>query len=74
MKILILSDANSIHTYRWLKSLKDNGVDIEIFSFFKDDNQFSPSYKSLGINVTISNVNRFFLYKYRRNITKIFYF
>ena len=73
MKILILSDANSIHTYRWVKSLKDNGVDIEIFSFFKDDNQFSPSYKSLGINVTISNVNRFILYKYRRNITKIFY-
>ena len=73
MKILILSDANSIHTYRWVKSLKDNGVDIEIFSFFKDDNQFSPSYKSLGVNVTISNVNRFILYKYRRNITKIFY-
>ncbi len=73
MKILILSDANSIHTYRWVKSLKDNGLDIEIFSFFKDDKQFSPSYKSLGVNVTISNVNKFILYKYRRNITKIFY-
>ena len=41
MKILILSDANSIHTYRWAKSLKDKGIDIEIFSLFKDKNQFS---------------------------------
>ncbi len=73
MKILILSDANSIHTYRWVKSLKDKGINIEIFSFFTDDNQFSPSYKSLGINVTTSNVNKFILYKYRRNITKVFY-
>ena len=73
MKILILSDANSVHTYRWAKSLKDKGINIEIFSLFKDQNQFSPSYKSLGINVTTSNANRFVFYKYTRNITKIFY-
>ena len=73
MKILILSDANSVHTYRWAKSLKDKGANIEIFSLFKNDNKFSPSYKSLGINVTTSNVNRFILYKYKRNFTKLFY-
>ena len=74
MKILILSDANSIHTYRWAKSLKDKGFNIAIFSLFEDENLFSPTYKSLGINVTASNVNRFIFYKYRRNITKLFYF
>ena len=41
---------------------------------FEDENLFSPTYKSLGINVTASNVNRFIFYKYRRNITKLFYF
>ena len=40
MKILILSDANSIHTYRWAKSLKDKGFNIAIFSLFKDENLF----------------------------------
>ena len=73
MKILILSDANSIHTYRWAKSLKDKGVNVEIFSLFKNKNQFLQSYESLGINVTTSNVNRFIIYKYTRNITKISY-
>ena len=73
MKILILSDANSVHTYRWAKSLKGKGLKIEIFSLFKYENQFSPSYKFLGINVTTSNLNRFIFYKYRRNITKISY-
>tara|TARA_Y100001970_G_scaffold281852_1_gene393474 strand:- start:9350 stop:10462 length:1113 start_codon:yes stop_codon:yes gene_type:complete len=74
VKILILSDVNSVHTYRWAKSIKDRGNNIEIFSLYKDENKFYPSYKSLGINVTTSNVNKFILYKYRRNITKIFYF
>ena len=73
MKILILSDANSVHTYRWAKSLKSKGLNIEIFSLYQYEKEFSPSYKSLGINVTTSNVNRFILYKYRRNITKISY-
>lgn len=73
MKILILSDANSVHTYRWAKSLQGKGFHIEIFSLYQYEKEFSPSYKSLGINVTTSNVNRFILYKYRRNVTKIFY-
>ena len=32
MKVLILSDANSIHTYRWAKSLSEKGIIIEIVS------------------------------------------
>ena len=74
MKIIFLSDANSIHTYRWAKSLKDNGVNVRIFSLFQNENQFLRSYESLGINVTTSNVNKFIINKYARNITKIFYF
>lgn len=32
LKLLILSDAGSIHTYRWVKSLSESGVDIILFS------------------------------------------
>ena len=53
MKILILSDANSVHTYRWAKSLQGKGIHIEIFSLYQYEKEFSPSYKSLGINICI---------------------
>lgn len=32
MKLLILSEANSIHTKRWVKSLSERGIDIILFS------------------------------------------
>ncbi len=32
MKILILSDANNIHTIRWVSSLADRGIEILLFS------------------------------------------
>lgn len=33
MKILLLSDPNSSHTYKWVRSLLDNGCDIYLFGF-----------------------------------------
>ena len=32
MKVLIVSDARSTHTRRWVKSLRDSGVDVALFS------------------------------------------
>ncbi|MBO8429302.1 MAG: glycosyltransferase [Bacteroidetes bacterium] len=32
MKVLIVSDARSTHTRRWVKSLKDSGVEVALFS------------------------------------------
>jgi len=31
MRLLLLSNPNSVHTIKWAKSLADNGVDIIIF-------------------------------------------
>lgn len=35
MKILLLSDANSIHTQKWVESLNSHGVNLQVFSLFK---------------------------------------
>ena len=31
MKLLLLSNPNSVHTIKWARSLADNGLDIIIF-------------------------------------------
>lgn len=36
MKIFILSDINSIHTKRWVKSLAERGIDIFLFGLHRD--------------------------------------
>lgn len=37
MKILILSDSNSIHTIKWVKALINSGIKIKLFSFFSPE-------------------------------------
>ncbi len=51
MKIIFLSDANSIHTFRWVESLKLNNFDILLFSFFEPNQLFKDRYKKLKINI-----------------------
>lgn len=49
MRIAILSDSTSIHTYRWVKSLSERGCEIMLISLLKDD---LSRYKNLpGVEV-----------------------
>ena len=56
MKILILSDANSIHTIRWVKSLSRKNLDIELFSLFKPNENSLQEYIDSNVNVTTANL------------------
>ncbi len=51
MKILILSSASSIHTQRWVRGLKDNNFDVELFSIFAPTSDEKLKYKSMKIHV-----------------------
>lgn len=74
MKILILSDANSVHTYRWAKSISIKGNKVTLFSLSASKNKFVPSYEELGIDVHSFKLHYFVFNKFKRNITKLFYF
>lgn len=54
MKILILSEANSIHTKRWVKSLSEKGIQISLFSLTSP----KDNYYSILTNVNVVNVRK----------------
>lgn len=56
MKILILSDANSIHTQRWVESLKLLNFDIMLFTLFKPNKKSNKKFKQLGIETITSDL------------------
>lgn len=49
MKILMLSNAASIHTKRWVKSLSERGYDICLFSLNTDDDPFYSPLKNVKL-------------------------
>lgn len=51
MKLLLLSDANSIHTWKWVHSLKLKGVEIKLFSFFKPKDKMHHLYIDNNVKV-----------------------
>jgi len=56
MKLLLLSDPNSVHTIKWAKSLADNGVDIIIFGlgdFTVNDYKKYPNIKVITLNESV---------------------
>lgn len=53
MKILLLSDSNSIHTIKWVKALSDAGLGIGLFSFYPSSSSIFNEYK----NILTSNIN-----------------
>ena len=57
MKLLLLSDANSVHTFKWAIALKNRKVDLLVFSILKPNNDFNYKYKQNGIDVISSNLN-----------------
>ena len=51
MNILILSDANSSHTQKWVFSLKNEGLNVRLFSLFKPTDVIEKKYKKLNVKV-----------------------
>lgn len=51
MKLLLLSDAYSIHTIKWAKSLSKKGIEIAIFSLNCNENEVNPYQQNNNIKV-----------------------
>mgnify|MGYP000573732833 CR=1 FL=1 len=51
MKILLLSDANSIHTIRWVEFLCSNNIEIQLFSLFKPDIDSKNRYNKINVKI-----------------------
>lgn len=57
MKILLLSNPNSVHTIKWARSLADNGLDIIIFGlgdFTVSDYEEYSNIKVMMLNESIT--------------------
>ena len=51
MKLLILSDANSIHTQKWVTYLSKSDFEIQLFSLFKPKLDLSKIYERYNVKV-----------------------
>lgn len=51
MKVLLLSDAYSIHTIKWAKSLSKKGIEIAVFSLNCNENEVNPYQQNNNIKV-----------------------
>ena len=77
MKILLLSDFNSIHTIKWAKSLADNGIEILLVGFSKANTEAYKDFQNIsiyGFNITdgtISSSTNFNKLKYVRLLPKL---
>ena len=73
MKIILLSDANSIHTLRWIESLTLNNFEIRLFSFFKPERGINKKYKKLNVKVISPDLRSNIKNLREPNISKIKY-
>ncbi len=73
MKVLILSDANSIHTLRWAQSLKNKKLELVIFTLISPKKESSEKYNKLGINVKSASLETKITNFREPNLSKINY-
>ncbi len=73
MKLLILSDANSIHTQKWVFSLINRGLNVRLFSLFKPTTQNAKLYNDLGIVVYTIDLKQRIRNLRNPNISKLLY-
>lgn len=75
MKLLLLSDPNSVHTIKWAKALADSGLDITIFGLGDctvNDYKDYPNIKVVTLNELITrNEGAFSKLKYLKALPKI---
>jgi len=58
-KILILGDASSIHTIRWVNSLSENGYIIRLFTLSPfDQNNYAPQIQINSLNLSKKIINK----------------
>ncbi len=73
MKILLLSDANSIHTQKWVDSISLKGFEVQLFSLFKPNKNTSNKYKKTNVIITSLNLKSKIKELREPNISKIKY-
>ena len=73
MKIIFLSDANSIHTLRWIESLSSNSFEIKLFSLFKPKKDLIEKYKKVNVNIISPDLRSNIKDLREPNLTKIKY-
>ena len=56
MKLLLLSDAASIHTKRWVTALSERGIEILLFSLNNHGNEFYDNLKNVKLRALSHNV------------------
>tara|TARA_Y100000768_G_C23981447_1_gene686047 strand:+ start:1504 stop:2604 length:1101 start_codon:yes stop_codon:yes gene_type:complete len=56
LKILLLSDANSIHTQRWAESISQHGIEVQLFSLICPSTETKEKYQALDIKITSLNL------------------
>ena len=50
IRLLLLSDANSVHTQKWAFSLQKDGLNLHVFSLIKPTNASQEKYDRLSSN------------------------
>ncbi len=73
MKLLILSDANSVHTLKWVESLQKHKLNLMIFSLFKPNKDYLIKYKILNVEVKTPNLREKIKTLPYPNISKVKY-
>ena len=73
MNLLILSDANSIHTQRWVLSLNKKGYNVRLFSLFKPNDVVAKLYDESGIKVYSSDLKHKVKNIIKPNLSKLIY-
>ena len=73
MKLLILSDANSIHTQKWAISLAKEGLNVTLFSLFKPDDRIFKKYSESGVYVESTDLKHKIRNLRNPNLSKILY-
>ena len=73
MKLLLLSDANSVHTMRWVQSIRENKIDLVLFSFFIPTSNHMKKYKKLNVKIISPNLKPKIKNIREPNISKIRY-
>ena len=73
MKIILLSDANSIHTLKWVESIKANNFNVLLFSFFKPNKVSMQKYVHLNVKVISPDLKSKIKNLRKPNLSKIRY-
>ena len=73
MKILLLSDANSIHTIRWVEFLTSNNIEIQLFSLFKPEIGSIKRYDKVNVKIISPDLRSNIKNLRRPNLSKIKY-